>query len=355
MTQLKFVYNKKSDKDYIKIKYLLGLIYYKEDLKTFSKEIRFLGLPFFKRKINNGREKFYLFGLMVFSLNSKYALYEEIIKRIGKQYANVYINFNRSGETYLYLSYLKPEESSVFIATLKYHIDLCKMMHPNIECVYMPELPRLRGFSAAYKENYKFCTFYNVMPLNHFMGLENNLRKGLDVHYCKELCRAMGVEYSTCAKFPTISENAKNSALDKARKISLNLDNFVFLCPESWSNDDPSDGFWENIIEKFYKEGVDVFLNVMQLNPKYGTAKTCFLTFEEAYYLASLSKEIIGLRSGFIEPLTSIKNVPITCYYTNFKARGILKALDVETVLKGFSLKELPNIDSKLIKEEIVV
>ena len=354
MNKLKLVYNKKTNDNYKKIKIFCGLIYYKENLKTFFKEIRFLGLPFFKKKIRKGREKFYLFGLMIFSQDSKRMMYKEIIKRIGSQYANIYINFNCSGETYLYLSYLKPKDSSVFIATQKYHIDLCKMMHPNIDCIYMPEILQLRGFDDIYEENYKWWNFYNVLPFNHFVRLENNLRKGLSVHYCKEICNTMGIEYSTSAKLPTVSENAKNSALDKAQRIGLNLNNFIFLCPESQSNEDLDDEFWKNIVDNLYNKGYDVFLNVLNLNPKYGTAKTCFLTFEEAYYIASLSKGIIGLRSGFIEYLTSLQNIPITCYYTDFKDRGLLKSMGAETVLKGFSLKLLPNVQVENIEELII-
>lgn len=161
----------------------------------------------------------------------------------------------------------------------------------------------------------------------------------------------MGIKYSTKAKLPNISEEIKISTINKVKRINLNLDNFIFIAPESQSNKDPKEDFWQDIIEKSYKEGVDVFLNIMQLNPKYGTAKTCYLTFEEGYYLASLSKKIIGLRSGFIEPLTSIQKIPVTCYYTDFEDRGLLKHISSEKVLKGFSLKELPNVNIELIKE----
>ena len=90
---------------------------------------------------------------------------------------------------------------------------------------------------------------------------------------------------------------------------------------------------------------------MLELKDEYGIGKTCFLTFEEAYYLASLSKCIIGLRSGFIEPLTSIKNLPIFCLYTDFKDRGLLKSISSDVVMKSFSLKKLPNCDATMIKE----
>ena len=346
-------YKNKSSGDYLKKSYVLGLFYYKENIKIYSKEFRIIGLPFWKKKIKQGFEKYYLFGLVVFQKSSRKRLYNTILKEIQNKYEHIFINFNCSGETYLFLSYINPPPNSIFIATRKYHIDLCRMMHPNIECIYLPDIINLRSFDNVYKEEYKDKTFYNILPFKHFVRLEKNLKNGLDVHYCKEICKTMGVEYSANTKFPTVSENAKNSALDKAKRIGLNLNNFIFLCPESQSNEDPKEDFWKNIINDFYNKGYDVFLNVLEQNPKFGTAKTCFLTFEEVYYIASLSKKIIGLRSGFIEYLTSIKNVPITCYYTDFKDRCKLKPIDAETVLKGFSLKKLPNVEAKNITETI--
>lgn len=350
----KLFYNKKTNNDFIKKSYLFGLLYYKENLKSYSKEFRFLGIPFWKKKIKTGFEKFYILGFAYFKKSSRKFLYETILKEIGNCYKNIYINFNCSGETYLFLSYLTPPPNSVFIATRKYHIDLCRMIQPEVKCIYLPDVINLRSFDDVYKEKFKGINFYNILPFNHFVELEKKLRKGLKVHYCKEICKTIGVDYTNKAKFPIISDSVKQSALQKAQKIGLNLNKFIFLCPESQSNEDPADNFWISIIEDLYNDDYDVFLNVLNLQAKYGTAKTCFLTFEEAYYIASLSKGIIGLRSGFIEYLTSLQNVPITCYYTSFKDRGLLKAIDAKTVIKGFSLKQLPNVQVENIEELII-
>lgn len=338
------LYRNKTNDEYIKKSFLGGIFYYKKSIKTYEKEFRVIGLPIWKKKIKQGYEKFYLFGITYYFKKSRNLLYTSILKELNDNYKHIYINFNCSGETYLFLSYLNPPKDSVFVATKKYHIDLCHMMHPEIDCVYLPNVINLRSFDNVYAEQYDGKNFYNVLPFEHFIKLEKKLRKGEDIHYCKEICKTMGVDYSTIAKFPIISEDVKISAIEKAKRINLNLNNFIFITPESQSNEDPQNGFWQNKIDEFYNNGFDVFLNTINLNPKYGTAKTCFLTFEEAYYIASLSKEIIGLRSGFIEPLTSIQNVPITCYYTSFKDRGKLKALPAEIVLKGFTLSPLPNM-----------
>ncbi|MCD7780769.1 MAG: hypothetical protein LUH05_08885, partial [Candidatus Gastranaerophilales bacterium] len=162
-----------------------------------------------------------------------------------------------------------------------------------------------------------------------------------------------GVEYSKTAHFPEISDETKQSALKKAERIGLNLDNFIFISPESMSNESPNKNYWCDLCDKYYNAGFDIFINAINQSPDYGFGKTCFLTFDEAYYIASLSKKIIGLRSGFIEILTSIKNVPITCLYTDFKDRGILKPIAAEKVMSAFSLKKLPNANEENIKEII--
>ena len=348
---MKSLYKIKISDELIKKYFLFGLFYYKKDLQTFEKEFRIMGLPFWKKKIIKGFEKFKLLGITYYKKSTRKLLYSTLLKEISNKYENIYINFNCSGETYLFLSYLTPKENSVFIATKKYHKDLCHLLLPEVDCIYLPNIINLRSLDNIYIEKYKQKTFYNVLPFEHFINLEKRLNKGEDIHYCKEICKTMGVEYSTKANLPIISNEIKNSAIEKAKRINLNLDNFVFITPESQSNKDLSDGFWQKIIDEFYDKGFDVFLNVMNLDSKYGCAKTCFMTLEEAYYLASLCKEIIGLRSGFIEPLTSINNVPITCYYTDFKDRGKLKAISAEKVINGFTLKKLPNVNVNNIFE----
>lgn len=344
-------YKNKSCGDCIKKSYLSGLFYYKEKLKTYDKEFRILGIPLWKKKVKHGFEKYCLLGFVIFKKSSRKMLYKTVLKKIGKEYKHIFLNFNCSGETYLFLSYVNPPANSVFIATRRYHVDLCRMMHPNIECIYLPDIINLRSVDNVYKEEYNGKIFYNILPFNHFIELEKNLRKGKDIHYCEAICKTIGIKYTQEANLPVISEEVKQSALKKANRIGLNLNNFIFLCPESQSNQNPPKDYWINLTNEFYEQGYDIFINTMSLAPDYGLGKTCFLTFDEAYYIASLSKQIIGLRSGFIEVLTTIRHVPISCLYTDFKERGRLKPIDVETVLMGFSLKKLPNVSTKQIKE----
>lgn len=76
------------------------------------------------------------------------------------------------------------------------------MMHPEIECVYIPDILPLRGIDNIYKETYKGRTFYNILPFKHFIKLENDLRRGINLHYCEEICKTMGVNYSKKQECP---------------------------------------------------------------------------------------------------------------------------------------------------------
>ena len=349
----KFFYDFKTEADFIKKYFLAGLISYKENVKDYSAVIRICGICCWMKKIKFGKVKFYIFGIRYFKKSTEDQLYTVLLKLLKDKYTEIYINFNCSGETYLSLAYLKPGSNSVFIATKRYHVDLCRMLHPDVDCIYLPELIKLRAYNNTYKTIYKGKTFYNILPFNHFQRLEKKLVLGLDVHYCEEICKTIGIKYPSAALHPVISDEARHSALEKAGRICLDLNNFVFLCPESQSNENPPDNTWLDLTDKLYKAGYDIFINAIKLQPYYGMGKSCFLTFNEAYYIASLSKKIIGLRNGFIEVLTTLGDVPIVCLYTDFKSRGLLSPIRAEIVLSGFTLKKLPNVNPDNICEVI--
>ena len=69
------------------------------------------------------------------------------------------------------------------------------------------------------------------MPFNHFVKLEKDLRQGKDIHYCKAICETMELKYSTEANLPVISEEVKQSALNKANRIGLNLEKICISLP----------------------------------------------------------------------------------------------------------------------------
>ena len=177
------VYNKKFENNAEKTSILFGIFKKKYYPKRYCMEFRVLGIILFRTKVNKGIKKYFLLGFPVWFTNTRFELYQRVLDTLPKKYDNIYVNYNCSGETYLSLAYLKPLKNSVFIATKKYHVDLCHMMHPEVDCFYIPELLPLRGIDNIYKENYKNVNFYNILPFQHFINLESLMRKNLPIHY----------------------------------------------------------------------------------------------------------------------------------------------------------------------------
>lgn len=343
------LYNVKSNDDTIKKRFMFGLFYHKSAKSQLSSEFRILGIPVIMTNVNYATEKFYLFGVCVFKKSTKYKLYDIILDKIDDRYTDIYVNYNCSGETYLccmlfdYINKTK-KDKVLFIATRKYQADIFRMICPEIKCIFIGDIFDLRSNDIKFKETYKGKTFYNILPYKHFIELENDIRKLNNVHYYERILVTLGLKNKELSpRVPVISETAEKNVLYKADKIGLNLNKFIFLCPESQSNLPVKKEIWKELIDCFNAQGYDVFSNVIRLSDDYGVAKSCFLTFEEAYCLASMSKGIIGLRSGLIENLTTI-NVPIICFYTDFYERGALNSIPVDKVLNSFSLKKLPNV-----------
>ena len=97
------MYKNKVTNNYVKRYFLFGIFYYKKDIKTFEEEFRILGLPFWMKKVKKGFEYFYLFNVWYYRKNCKKLLYSTILKNIDNKYKHIYMNFNCSGETYLFL------------------------------------------------------------------------------------------------------------------------------------------------------------------------------------------------------------------------------------------------------------
>lgn len=341
------LYNVKTENNAVKKSFLFGIFKTKYFIEMFNFEFRFCGIVLLKTKINKGYEKFYILGIPFFIKKSSHKLYNKILDKIDGKYTDIYINFNCSGETYLFLTFFNSfnkGKKPLLIATKPYHVDLFNMMCPEIPYFYIPGLEKLRGYDNIFQEQYKNVNFYNILPMKHFINLEKQIIKGTDIHYYDEILKTVCIKNSEInSQKPLISEQVKQSALDKAKKINLNIDNFIFICPESQSNIDLDSYFWPDLINCFFENGTDVFMNVIKLSPLFGSAKTCFLTIQEAYCLASLSKGIIGLRSGILEPLSTLNNIPLVCLYSDFKDRGVLKSIPAKKVMNSFSLKKLPN------------
>lgn len=148
--------------------------------------------------------------------------------------------------------------------------------------------------------------------------------------------------------YPTFDEEIIKSVKNKFDCIDMNLDKFIFLAPESKGTKEIPQFFWELIIKNAKILGYDVFVNTRRGYSELATSLN--LSVSEALYLASISKAIISLRSGFTELCASLKYRPsLFVLYNDF-----LQKITSEYFLKVYTIKEYPFINKENIYEYTV-
>lgn len=345
-------------------KFLGGIVTtYKTNDSTYDcsqKEIKLFGHSIVRRIEENNYRNYYIFGKIV----RKISLIETFKKQYSKffegDYDDIYILRANSGESYLILTYvlntlIKRNQSKkpLLIATLKYHIDLIKMICPEIPYVYAKKLRiEIQGQKFKIENKRFFLLFDNI----HFKTVENDIKNNplSEAHYFKSIMNKLNMTESdlTNRKMIILQEDER-SMIEKVSKTGLNLDKFVFIAPEAQSCKLYDEDFWCELINQFQAKGYDIFVNLVGDDVKLKSAidyKTCNLNFAEAFALARRSKKIVSLRSGFTEFLLQT-GVPIDVLYTKFRHRHFFDDMNIYHVMSGFGLNQLPFIDKEKIRE----
>ncbi len=97
--------------------------------------------------------------------------------------------------------------------------------------------------------------------------------------------------------------------------------------------------------------GYDMFYNTIPLNLKNTYYKSCYLTHPEAKYVASQADIIIGVRSGLMDIIADSPSDIFCIYFPFYKRAKYLVDLNAEKVIQGFSLKQLPFVNSDNVYE----
>lgn len=324
-----------------------------------EKKIIILGKTFFTRIEDGDVKTSYCFGKVIKQESSKENFVNKYLKIFDNKYDDIYILNANSGEIYLFLtyffdSYLKKNDSMapLLVATKKYHLELVKMICPEVPIIFID-----KRFINLKENQYNINNFrfFNIFCDYYFRKVEFDIKNnplGIS-HYCDSIKSYIGLTDSdiTMRKASVPAESEK-SMLDKISSINLNLDNFVFIAPEAQSCELLPEQFLIDLINKYHKSNVDIFINLVGncYNLSGVEYKSCFLTYSEVFALAQKSKKIISLRSGLTEFLLQT-NVPIDILYTNFRLRPIFKDMSVEKVMSGFSIRKLFNVNQKLVNE----
>lgn len=352
------IYEKILDKEenFVKEKYLLGIFSKKYELYTKTFKLKFLNFTFFRTKLKGSYKISYLFFLPCWIKNVNKTFLNDFLNIIIDKYPNYndyYVFLSRSGEFFLLMHHFKQwlnnnkSENFILIFTARYHLNICKMFFPNVPTAYIKKVnvPLISRGVKSIHFTYKNKNIYVPTNEKYFVNVENSIRDN-NKHYYELLKNHLGLNNNI--ENYNITQTTKDKISNIAKYILGN--NFIFISPETLSNEPMEKDFWDTLTTKLKELGYEVFCNAMDFKNLTDNSTSTFLTYEEAIELSKYAKAIIGMRSGFLECLSQ-NNIPLIALYTDFPKRAGFKRLASNKVLSGFSLSKLPNVNNKLLYE----
>lgn len=325
-----------------------------------KKDIQVLGHSISKRIEENNYRTYYMFGKEVCKISLIDQLKKQYFKYFDKQYDDIYILNANSGEIYLTLTYLidalikrNGSKKPLLVATHKYHIDMIKMLCPDIPYVYIKKL-RLKIAAESFNiDNFRFFLLFDGQ---HFKQVEMDIKQNElgKHHYFKSILTRLNMtEADINMRQAIVNIEDERSMLNKVAKTGLNINKFVFLAPEAQSCKLYDEDFWCELINRLQDKDYDVYVNLVEDGIKLKSAanyKSCYLTFSEAFALAKRAKKIVSLRSGFTEFLLQT-GTQIDVLYTKFRHRHFFDDMDIYHVMSGFGITQIPFVDKTQIRE----
>lgn len=302
-------------------------------------------------------KSYYINNCLLYSIPIKQILKKRYFNRINKKHDHVYILNANSGETYLFLRYaldalIKKDNAKkpILIATKKYHIEMIKMICPDIPYIFIRYVYANLKDTVFEIDKMKFS---KIFPWEHFSKVEELLRHGdKNAHYFYSILDTLSIPSEEIVPRAVVSlAKSKNSMLKKIKQIGLNTDNFIFISPEANSCELLDNSFWVNLIKKLQAEDYDIFVNIMgdDLDLSEAEYKTCNLSYSEAFELVKMAKKVYSLRSGFTEFLLET-HVPMEVYYTKFRNNDI----NAELIKSGFSMLRIPGVNPTQMNEIVI-
>lgn len=324
-----------------------------------DKKIQLFSLNILSREIRKNDIQWKFLGINIKHDNLFNKFKKKYFKYFDKKHDDIYLLNANSGEAYLFLTYCLDacikkygSKNPLLVATKPYHIELIKMICPDIDYIY---IKRFNMFVKSDTVDFSIDNFrfFQVFSHKHFMQVEIDIKNDENAHYFKSILDELGLTQHDVQMRKTLEiMTSVKSMLEKVRELNLDLNNFVLIAPEAHSCTLVNNKYWIELINKYKNEGYDVFVNLVgdEVDLTGADYKTCYLTYSEIYSLAKRAKKIIMLRSGLTE-LFLQTNVPMEVLYTKFRDRILFNSMEVEQVKRGFELAQLPFIKKHIIKE----
>lgn len=324
------------------------------------KDIQIFGYSIAKRIEENNYRIYYMFGKEVRRISLIDQFKKQYFQYFNKQHDDIYLLRANSGEIYLTLTYLidalikrNQSKKPLLVATHKYHIDMIRMLCPDLPYVYIKKL-RLNITADSFNiDNFRFFLLYDGQ---HFKQVETDIKQNElgKHHYFKSILTRLNMDGSNISmRKAIVNIKDERSMLEKISKTGLNLNKFVFLAPEAQSCKLYDEDFWCELINRLQDKGYDVYVNLVEDDIKLKSAtnyKSCYLSFSEAFALAKRAKKIVSLRSGFTEFLLQTETL-MDVLYTKFRHRHFFDDMDIYHVMSGFGITQIPFVDKTKIRE----
>ncbi len=275
-----------------------------------QREFSLCGIPIIKIKKSENYEKRYFLGIQY--KTKKYApRYHSFIDAFANNTSfitnrNIKVILNNLGEAVIYARTAKfwHNPNDLIFGTHLQHSDIFKMFAPEIPIFYCGEANLIKP------EDYNTNHFEAILFDDKLIEMNNNKKS-----FLTSWAEYLNADFSTISYKPAhISEETKQCALNKAKSLHININNFVFLMPFARSMELLPKEFWNDLERDFRAKGFDIVYN------------SKMFSIAEAYVLASLSKSIVALRSGFCDTLCELK-VPQHIIYTHNEYHGDLQPM----------------------------
>ena len=317
------------------------LPYYRHSFKDNKEKYYFLGIPFFKYKYANNQLFKYLLGCKIYQqscicINDSVKTYVNYIyNRTNSDL--VYIINEHIGETFILISRLKEllaldkksKVSLVLRNEIQYQVvDLFANYNFIENIIVVPTSRNIKvevGLFFDKPRVFRGKKFRVLMPEAFWRQKDVQYK-----HYLQRINYFLGLKNSRLYFVPNTTKSDVVSLIEKAKSHGLDINNFVFLSPESISVKPISVEFWKTLSIRLFEMGYDVYVNITNINFNIDREKVFKTSIKEAYLLAGMSKCIISMRSGLFELIVSSHSSPSICLYNgdNRLIRNSLKKIE---------------------------
>lgn len=274
---------------------------------------------------------------------------EDMFSEIKEDYDVAFIIHTHMGEATMLFAYIisalikkNKYKNPLFILTKKYHFDVVNILYPKAKCIYKDwfyDSTLNAGENIVIQFNNR--THYILFPSKSITTILKTLGQE---HVIDLYTKFIDMTRLECTK-PRINidKKQKKTVIKKLLDAGYDPEKLIILCPEALTYKSINNDWWLSLISEIEKLGLQVYINAGYLPIKLMEAAELKFTVEELFIAASISKGVIGLRSGMMD-LLALLDIPVCTLYTEFSWMSNMSDL----CYKSYNLSQMPFANSKL-------